>query len=93
MSDLAVLIPIFGILGGVGIVSVLTWANVQKQRLKHGSDPTDVQSLHDQLARIENAIDAMSVEVERISEGQRFTTRLLSERSGDRPSNVAKPGG
>jgi hypothetical protein len=35
----------------------------------------------DRLARIENAIEAMAVEVERISEGQRFTTRLLSEKS------------
>ena len=33
------------------------------------------------LERIEHAIDAMSVEVERIAEGQRFTTKLLSERS------------
>jgi hypothetical protein len=33
------------------------------------------------LERIEHAIDAMSVEVERIAEGQRFTTKLLSERA------------
>ncbi|MFN8571680.1 MAG: hypothetical protein U0132_06435 [Gemmatimonadaceae bacterium] len=34
----------------------------------------------ERLARIEQAIDAMAVEVERISEGQRYVTRLLSER-------------
>lgn len=33
------------------------------------------------LERIEQAIDAMAIEVERISEGQRFTTRLLSART------------
>jgi hypothetical protein len=33
------------------------------------------------MARIEQAVDAIAVEVERISEGQRFTTRLLSERA------------
>lgn len=33
------------------------------------------------LAGIEQAVDAVAVEVERISEGQRFTTRLLSERT------------
>jgi hypothetical protein len=33
------------------------------------------------LARIEQAVDAIALEVERISEGQRFTTRLLSEQS------------
>jgi hypothetical protein len=31
------------------------------------------------LERIEHAIEAMAIEVERITEGQRFTTRLLSE--------------
>ncbi len=31
------------------------------------------------LERMEQAIDAIAVEVERISEGQRFTTKLLSE--------------
>ncbi len=38
--------------------------------------PSDVSA---RLERMENAIDAISVEVERISEGQRFTTKLLSE--------------
>jgi hypothetical protein len=31
------------------------------------------------LERMEQAIDSVAVEVERISEGQRFTTKLLSE--------------
>jgi hypothetical protein len=31
------------------------------------------------LERMEQSIDAIAVEVERISEGQRFTTKLLSE--------------
>jgi hypothetical protein len=33
------------------------------------------------LARIEQAVEAIALEVERISEGQRFTTRLLSKQS------------
>jgi hypothetical protein len=33
------------------------------------------------LARIEQAVEAIALEVERISEGQRFTTKLLSENS------------
>ena len=36
------------------------------------------------LERIEQAVEAIAIEVERITEGQRFTTKLLSEgRSGD----------
>ena len=36
------------------------------------------------LERIEQAIDAMSIEVERIAEGQRFVTRLMTDRAGER---------
>ncbi|HEY2897299.1 MAG TPA: hypothetical protein VGJ12_09190 [Gemmatimonadaceae bacterium] len=40
------------------------------------------------LERMEQAIDSIAVEVERISEGQRFTTKLLSERQ---PSQALPP--
>lgn len=36
----------------------------------------------ERLKRLENGIDAMAVEIERISEGQRFVTRLMSESRG-----------
>ncbi|MEO7085751.1 MAG: hypothetical protein ABI442_18980 [Gemmatimonadaceae bacterium] len=32
------------------------------------------------LDRLENAVDSIAVEVERISEGQRFVTKVLAER-------------
>lgn len=40
--------------------------------------PPDVTS---RLERMEQALDSISIEVERISEGQRFTTKLLAERN------------
>ena len=43
--------------------------------------PSEVQQ---RLERMEAAIEAIAVEVERISEGQRFTTKLLSERANVR---------
>ena len=39
------------------------------------------------LARLEQAVDAIAVEVERVSEGQRFVTRLLAE--GRAPAETA----
>ena len=47
------------------------------------------------LQRIELAVEAMAVEVERISEGQRFTVALLSDRLPGRDSvaELAPPGG
>jgi len=40
------------------------------------------------LERIEQAIEAMSIEIERVAEGQRFVTRLMTEGS---PERVALP--
>ena len=41
--------------------------------------------LQGRLERMEQAIDSIAVEVERISEGQRFTTKLLSDRQHSLP--------
>lgn len=44
--------------------------------------------LAERLDRIERAVEAVSVEVERIGEGQRFTTQLLAGRTGDPPAQA-----
>lgn len=60
---------------------------MERETLLPGSSETSMR-----LERIEQAIEAMAVEVERISEGQRFVTRLLAERNkeglpaGERPA-------
>lgn len=36
----------------------------------------------DRLERMEQALEAVAIEIERISEGQRFTTKLLSDGRG-----------
>lgn len=38
------------------------------------------------LQRIEQAVETMAIEIERISEGQRFVTRLLAEREAQAKS-------
>ena len=37
--------------------------------------------LRERMERMEQALDAIAVQVERIAEGQRFTTKLLSEQA------------
>ena len=44
-----------------------------------------------QLQRIEHAVEAMAIEVERISEAQRYMARLESERVAD-PALLGRPG-
>ena len=51
----------------------------------------------ERMERLESAVDAIAVEIERISEGQRFVTRLLTEPSpqgaaGIRPGERARIG-
>ena len=53
---------------------------IVKRWEREGVVPTIPGDVTARLERMEHAIDAIAVEVERISEGQRFTTKLLSER-------------
>ncbi|CAN5432011.1 hypothetical protein BH09GEM1_BH09GEM1_46280 [soil metagenome] len=48
--------------------------------------PAMPHELEARLERMEQAIDSIAVEMERVSEGQRFTTKLLTERAAERPS-------
>ena len=43
----------------------------------------DVDGLSDHLTHLEQALDAVAVEVERMGEGQRFMTRLFAEHGGE----------
>jgi hypothetical protein len=43
------------------------------------------RELTDRLARLDQAVDSIAVEVERIGEGQRFVTRLMGERPAPEP--------
>lgn len=58
-------------------------ARAWARRLERGDRtpalPPDTQA---RLERMEQAIETIAVEIERLAEGQRFTTRLLAERPG-----------
>lgn len=80
--DLGVVIALIGVLSGVGILlSAAAGAyflgknRAHKEGLRVSTDP----ELAARVSRIEQIVEATAFEIERISEGQRFTTRLLSE--------------
>jgi hypothetical protein len=55
------------------------------RRIERGTPaPAVPQEVRDQLQQLAQAVDAIAVEVERISEGQRFTTKLLTEQPQER---------
>lgn len=53
------------------------------------TSPVIAANVENRLERIEQAVEAMAIEVERISESQRFLTKLMSE-SRQLPSGTSK---
>jgi hypothetical protein len=85
-----VMIPI-GFFAMVAIISVGAMiTRVYTRRLEHEGKTKVPSEVTSRLERIEQAVDAIAIEVERISEGQRFTTKLLTERAAD-ANRLAEP--
>ena len=64
----------------VAIVIGLPISRAFARRMDRRAVPAQIPSeVTAQLGQLAQAVDAIALEVERISEGQRFTTRLLSE--------------
>ena len=86
-------IPILAI--SIVPITAIGWpiARAYARRVEEGQTNTRVPlEVTARLERMEQALDSIAVEVERISEGQRFTTKLLSERAappapGSAPQN------
>ncbi|HUF31320.1 MAG TPA: hypothetical protein VMM77_11780 [Gemmatimonadaceae bacterium] len=79
--DGRMVVTIVAISSSVAIMGTIAWAYIERLKLRPGATSKQLGSIDERLARMENAIDAMSLEVERISEGQRFTARLLADNS------------
>jgi hypothetical protein len=61
----------------LGAPIVKAWAS----RFERRTEVKQQAAIEERLASIEQAIDSVAVEVERISEGQRFTSKLLADRA------------
>lgn len=72
----------------VGVPLVKALARRMENDASQPKIPSEVLA---RLERMEQAIDSVAIEVERISEGQRFTTKLLSERH--QPGGAELPSG
>jgi len=72
---------VMGIMAFVGFLMLIPVAMAYASRLwRRPAAPRALSvAAEGRLERIEYAIDAVAVEVERVSEGQRFVTQLLSE--------------
>ena len=80
------------------VLGIISWtlvlfpiARAFARRVDRGGSGQKIPSeVTQRLERMEHAIDSIALEVERISEGQRFATRLLADRPGQQ--ELAPPG-
>jgi hypothetical protein len=63
----------------VGVPLARAYSRKMDAESKNPRIPSEVTG---RLERIEQSLEAVAIEVERITEGQRFTTKLLSEGRG-----------
>ena len=82
MSPFYVPIVLFITIGAVAIFAPLVRAYAR--RLDREANTAVPEHVTARLERMEQSIDAIAEQVERIAEGQRFTTRLLAEQSPQR---------
>jgi hypothetical protein len=66
---------------------------ISRRVTSEAKNPRLPSEIGDRLERMEQAIEAVAIEVERISEGQRFTTKLLSEGKAASDARLAAPDG
>jgi len=76
-------------------ITVTTLARLWLKRgERHQAPAPNSSAIEQRLGRIEQAVDAIAIEMERVSEGQRFTTKLLADRIADRiPAPSGRDGG
>ena len=65
----------------VPLVLVLLWRRFRRKR-RPTAKPAAITESDGRLERLERGMEAIAIEIERVSEGQRFVTRLLSESRG-----------
>ena len=87
-------VPIIGIVFGSLVVIILGYPIVRlftrMAEKAHDKSLLRASDVTQQLKVLQNSIDTMAVEIERISESQRFQDRLLSERE---PVRLPEPRG
>ena len=78
-----IVVPLGAFLSAIVLAIGVPLARAYSRRMDAESrNPRLPTEVTERLERMEHALDSVALEVERISEGQRFTTKLLSEERG-----------
>jgi len=66
------------------------WASSRKHKRDAPAVPR-LDGIEARLARMEESLDTIAIEIERVTEGQRFTAKLLAERVAPDAQGVPRP--
>ncbi len=81
MSDNEMIVALASMAMTFSTIVVIARAWINRGRSQQGgASGASMEPVMDRLLRIEQTLDAVAIEVERISEAQRFATRLMAER-------------
>lgn len=76
-----------GVAGSLGVMSVLLFFGFRRwKKTSRNRGPRMISADSERLQRLEQGMEAVAIEIERISEGQRFVTKLLSESRSAEPA-------
>ena len=69
---------IVGMVGSLSLIGIVSWKILTGGTRKTQRAVTAAED--ERLERLQQSVDAIAIEVERIAEAQRFTAKLMSER-------------
>ena len=82
MSEPVFLDALLIVMGTVAFLASLSFLRRFLESRGQRRQQIDLDGLQDRLARIESAVESTALEVERISESNRFVAKLLADRAG-----------
>lgn len=70
-----------GVMAAMGMFTKIVLTMLQRRRSPPGLETKAFDEISERLSHLEQVAEATALEVERIGEGQRFTTKLLGEKN------------
>ena len=81
MTPLDLVVPVLAIVATVALMTVGRFKRGSSAaRSTPSTNDDSFARLDERIARLEQAVDVIAVEMERVGESQRFLTRILAER-------------
>jgi hypothetical protein len=85
MDENTMVIAVVGIIVNGLVIAVLGRAWLARRQAPPPPIPYErLENIEMRLVQLQQAVDDVAIEMERVAEGQRFTAKLLSERVRDR---------